>query len=53
MNPKSGSRIAAARDYGIDLHALVEQLRKSPAERAEVAQRRSEAMASIRDNSTA
>ena len=34
MNPKPGSRIAAARDYGVDLTLLVEQLRKSPAERA-------------------
>lgn len=33
MNPKPGSRIAKARDYGIDLTLLVENLRLSPAER--------------------
>jgi hypothetical protein len=33
LNPKPGSAIAAARDFGIDLTLLVENLRKSPAER--------------------
>lgn len=33
LNPKPGSRIAAARDYGIDLTLLVENLRLTPAER--------------------
>ena len=33
LNPAPGSRIEAARDYGIDLTLLVEQLRLSPAER--------------------
>jgi hypothetical protein len=33
-NPASGSRIEAARDYGIDLTLLISQLRLTPAERA-------------------
>ena len=33
-NPAPGSRIEAARDYGIDLTLLISQLRLSPAERA-------------------
>lgn len=33
MNPKPGSRIADARDYGIDLTQLVENLRLTPAQR--------------------
>jgi hypothetical protein len=33
-HPAPGSRIAAARDYGIDLTLLMEQLRLTPAERA-------------------
>jgi hypothetical protein len=34
MNPAPGSRIAAAKEYGIDLTLLVEQLRLTPGERA-------------------
>ena len=34
LNPAPGSRIAAARDFGVDLTLLLEQLRLSPAERA-------------------
>lgn len=34
LHPAPGSRIAAAKDYGIDLTLLVEQLRLTPAERA-------------------
>ena len=34
LNPAPGSRIAAARDYGVDLTLLLAQLRLSPAERA-------------------
>jgi hypothetical protein len=34
LHPVPGSRIAAAKDYGIDLTLLVEQLRLTPAERA-------------------
>lgn len=33
LNPKPGSRIAAARDYGIDLTQVVENLRLTPSER--------------------
>jgi hypothetical protein len=33
MNPKPGSKIAAARDFGIDLSMLAENLRYTPAER--------------------
>ena len=33
-NPAPGSRIAAARDFGIDLTLIVQQLRLSPTERA-------------------
>ncbi len=33
LNPRPGSKIAEARDYGIDLTLLVENLRRSPVER--------------------
>jgi hypothetical protein len=33
LDPKPGSKIAEARDYGIDLTLLVENLRLTPAER--------------------
>lgn len=33
LNPKPGSKIAAARDFGIDLTQLAENLRYTPAER--------------------
>ncbi|MEO5923758.1 MAG: hypothetical protein ABIR70_08040 [Bryobacteraceae bacterium] len=38
MNPKPGSRIAAARDYGVDLTLLMEGLRKTPEQRADDAE---------------
>ena len=34
QHPAPGSRIEAARDYGIDLTLLISQLRLTPAERA-------------------
>ena len=34
LHPAPGSRIAAARDYGVDLTLVLQQLRLSPAERA-------------------
>ena len=34
-HPRPGSRIEAAKNYGVDLTALIEQLRLSPAERVE------------------
>ena len=33
LNPRPGSKIAAARDFGIDLTQLAENLRYTPAER--------------------
>ena len=33
LNPRPGSNIAAARDYGIDLTQLVENLRLTPVQR--------------------
>ena len=33
LDPKPGSWIAAARDYGVDLSLLVENLKLSPVER--------------------
>ena len=33
LNPRPGSKIAAARDFGIDLSLLVRQLRLTPQER--------------------
>ncbi|MEJ7624494.1 MAG: hypothetical protein WKF34_10930 [Pyrinomonadaceae bacterium] len=33
LNPRPGSRIAAAVEYGIDMTQLVENLRRTPAER--------------------
>jgi hypothetical protein len=35
LNPKPGSRIAAARDYGIDLSLIVENMRLTPEQRLE------------------
>lgn len=32
-NPQPGSRVEAARDFGIDLTLLIERLRKTPEER--------------------
>ncbi|MBI2687600.1 MAG: hypothetical protein HYX27_14915 [Acidobacteria bacterium] len=34
LNPPPGSRIEAAKNYGVDLSLLIEQLRLTPAERA-------------------
>lgn len=35
LNPKPGSKIAEARDFGIDLTLLVRQLRLTPQQRLE------------------
>ncbi|MBA3769033.1 MAG: hypothetical protein H0X08_00755 [Blastocatellia bacterium] len=35
LNPRPGSRIAEARDYGIDLTLIVENLRLTPEKRLE------------------
>ena len=34
QNPIAGGKVAAARDFGVDLTLLVEQIKLSPAERA-------------------
>jgi hypothetical protein len=34
-NPRPGSKMAAAKEYGIDLTLLIEKLRLTPAERVE------------------
>jgi hypothetical protein len=48
MNPAPGSRMEAARKYGIDLTLLVSQLRLTPAERARNLERASKAIESVR-----
>jgi len=35
LNPRPGSKIAEARDFGIDLTLIAERLRQSPQERIE------------------
>lgn len=39
INPLSGSKLAAARDFGVDLSLLLERLRLSPEERLRDLQR--------------
>jgi hypothetical protein len=46
--PAPGSRIEAAREYGIDLTLLIEQLRLTPAERARKLESVSTAMERVR-----
>jgi hypothetical protein len=48
LDPKPGGRIAAARDYGIDLTLLVENLRLSPEKRIEKLQQAMTAFAELR-----
>ena len=47
-DPAPGSRIEAARDYGIDLTLLIEQLRLTHAERARKLERASTALEQVR-----
>ncbi|OLE52173.1 MAG: hypothetical protein AUG51_19660 [Acidobacteria bacterium 13_1_20CM_3_53_8] len=47
-NPLPGSRIEAARDFGIDLTLLIERLRKTPEERVRDLQHTIEALEKIR-----
>ena len=47
-NPPPGSRIEAARDFGIDLTLLIEQLRLTPAERAMKLQRAAKSLERVR-----
>ena len=43
-NPAPGSRIEAAKKYGIDLTLIITQLRLTPTERAEILESASEAV---------
>jgi hypothetical protein len=47
-NPEPGSRIECAAKYGIDLSLLIEQLRRTPAERALIAESASTALEKVR-----
>jgi hypothetical protein len=47
-NPAPGSRIAAAKEFGIDLTLLIEQLRLSPAERLHKLQQIAESLGPLR-----
>jgi hypothetical protein len=47
-NPRPGSRIAAAKEHGVDLTLLIEQLRLSPAERVRKMQDLAEAVERLR-----
>jgi len=47
-HPAPGSRIDAARKYGIDLALLIEQLRLTPAERGAQLQGAAQALDSVR-----
>lgn len=38
MNPRPGSKVAAAKDFGIDLTLTFEQLKKTPQERVDYLQ---------------
>jgi hypothetical protein len=48
LRPARGSRIEAARDYGVDLTLLLEQLRLTPAERARKLESASTALEEVR-----
>jgi len=48
LHPARGSRIEAARDHGVDLTLLVEQLRLTPAERARKLELASTALERVR-----
>ncbi len=48
LHPSPGSRIEAAREYGIDLTLLVERLRKTPEERVRELQRAAQGLEAIR-----
>lgn len=47
-HPARGSRIEAAKNYGVDLTLLVEQLRLTPAERARKLESASTALEKVR-----
>jgi hypothetical protein len=48
LHPAPGSRIEAAKNYGVDLSLLVEQLRLTPAERARKLEAASTALERVR-----
>lgn len=48
QNPKPGSAIAAARDFGIDLTLLIERLRLTPEERLRRLQQAMTSLSQIR-----
>jgi hypothetical protein len=48
LHPAPGSRIEAAKIYGVDLTLLVEQLRLTPDQRARKLESASEALAKVR-----
>jgi hypothetical protein len=48
LHPARGGRIEAARNYGVDLTLLIEQLRLTPAERARKLENASTAMELVR-----
>ena len=50
LHPAPGSRIEAARDYGIDLTLLIVQLRLTPAERAKKMAQASMQASKVRGN---
>jgi len=48
LNPPPGSKAEAAKEYGIDLTLLIEQLKLTPAERADKLQQATESLEPIR-----
>jgi hypothetical protein len=48
LHPAPGSRIEAAKKYGVDLTLLVEQLRLTPEERVRKLESASEVLAKVR-----
>jgi hypothetical protein len=52
LYPARGSRIEAAKNYGVDLTLLVEQLRLTPAERVRKLERASTALENVRGAGT-
>ena len=47
-NPAPGSRIEAAKKWGVDMGLLIEQLRLTPAQRAEILEGAAEAVEQMR-----
>lgn len=49
-NPKPGGKVEAAIEFGVDVTLLIEQLKLSPAERADQMHRLAQAAESVRGN---